>query len=121
MRKSFFVALAVLVAAGVLAAQTHDNKTEKPVKADIVLAANTRVGSTILQAGEYRVVCDTKEVTFLRQRDNKKVLTVPCEGKHLDKPADETVAYTTADPSGVAVLNKLLLRGSNVEHVFPAK
>lgn len=121
MRKSLFVALGVLLAAGILAAQTHDNLTEKTVKTDITLPTNTQVGSEMLAAGQYRVVCDTKEVTFIRQSDNKHVLTVPCQGKHLDKPADETLAYTSVDASGVTVLDRLYLQGSNVEHVFPVK
>jgi hypothetical protein len=121
MRKAFFAALGVLVAVGILAAQTHDNKTEKAVKSEITLSADTRIGTEVLPAGAYRVICDTKEVTFLRPGDNKKVLTVPCQGKHLDKPAADTVAYTAPGPDGIAVMEKLYLRGSNVEHVFPTK
>jgi hypothetical protein len=69
MRRFLFLVVGILWTGGFLAAQRHDNMTEKSVKDTITFATNTKVGNT---TGE----------------------------------------------DGAAVLDKLYLRGSNIEHTF---
>jgi len=97
-----------------------------------------RVGATVLKAGEYRVVCDTKKVTFTMQalakdqewrntldpverlavQKSEKALEVPCLGKEVGAKAEHTVIELGPARDGVRSLDKLYLRGSNIEHVF---
>jgi hypothetical protein len=139
MRKSITVALGVLLAGTLVLAQSHDNATEKSAKDIVTFGSDTRVGTVVLIAGEYKVVCDTNTITFTRliagskdqeQKDlldpmsraqqvsNVKALEVPCKGAHLNEKVKTTVAQIAVDKNGVKFLEKLLLRGSNVEHVF---
>jgi hypothetical protein len=67
---------------------------------------------------EYRISCDRETVTFTRISDHKKMIETKCKGKDLDKKADETIALTNIDRTGVRYLDKLKLRGSTVEHTF---
>jgi hypothetical protein len=128
MRKSFSLILAVLfVGTVVLAQTTHNNTTEKKASDQITLKADTKVGNTVLKAGRYKIACDTKTVTFwLVTTDvgmgeftsTKKVLEMPCDGKELTERSPHT-ELTVPEKAGVVVLEKLTLRGGNVEHVFP--
>ena len=118
MRKLLALVLGAAFVTVVLAAQTHDNQTEKTAKDSITLTDNLKVGSTVLGPGEYRVVCDTKTVTFTRKSDNVKALEVPCKGTELSAKSETTILHTSLDRAGVRVLDKLYLRGSNVEHTF---
>src|SRR5437016_5405818 len=104
MRKLLSLAVGFLFAGGLVWGQTHDNMTEKAVKDVIVFTSDVKVGATILPAGEYRVMCDTKKITFARlvaakDQESKdlldpitrvqvidhtgavKVLEVPCKGR----------------------------------------
>jgi hypothetical protein len=123
---------------GTLIAQTHDNATEKKVSDVITFSTDVRVGTTILKAGEYRVACDSKTITFTRLasakdqewiggldpveqlmvKSNAKALEVPCKGKELSAKSENTVVQIVVDKDGVRSLDKLLLHGSNIEHVF---
>ena len=118
MRKPLAVLLGLFVAAIVLAAQTHSNMEEKTAKDSVTLTSDLKVGSTVIGPGEYTVVCDTKTITFTRKSDKVKSAEVPCKGTLMPTRADRTVLHTSTDPSGTRVLDKFLLRGSNVEHVF---
>lgn len=139
MRKSITVALGVLLAGSFVFAQSHDNVTEKSAKDVVTFTSDIRVGTVVLIAGEYKIACDTKTITFTRliagskdqeQKDlldpmsraqqvsNTKALEVPCKGAHLSEKVKTTVAEVAVDKNGVKYLDKLLLRGSNVEHVF---
>lgn len=120
MRQLLSLAVGIIVATGLVVAQSHNNMTEKAVKAEIKLSADTRVGTTVLKAGTYRVECDKTTVTFTRVDEGKdvKVLQVPCNGKELSKPADQTSVETSVDASGVRFIEKMLLRGSTIEHTF---
>src|SRR5262252_2911750 len=71
MRKPLLVALGLLLMIGTLVAQTHDNAAEKKVSDVVMFTTDVRVGSTVLKAGEYRVACDTKKVTFTKQASAK--------------------------------------------------
>jgi hypothetical protein len=138
MRKPLLVGLGLVLAIGTLVAQTHDNMTEKKVSDVVFFSTDVRVGAVVLNAGEYRVACDTKKVTFTLQmlaKDREwigtldpverqavlkshKALEVPCLGKDLGAKADHTVVELGALKDGVRPLDKLYLRGSNIEHVF---
>jgi hypothetical protein len=45
------------------------------------------------------------------------VFTTKCQGAELSAPSDHN-EIQTSDVNGKHVLTKLLLKGSNVEHVF---
>src|SRR5580765_613310 len=103
MRKLLLVTLGFVIAVGTLVAQTHDNQIEKKANDVVLFTTDVRVGATVLKAGEYRVVCDTKKVTFTRQalakdqewrntldpverlavQKPEKALEVPCLGKDV--------------------------------------
>jgi len=92
----------------------------------------------VLKAGEYRVACDTKKVTFTRQASAKdqewlntldpverlavqksdKALEVPCLGRDLGAKSEHTVVQLGSEKDGTRTLDKLYLRGSTIEHVF---
>jgi hypothetical protein len=136
MRKPLLVGLGLLLMAGALVAQ-HENANEKV--SDVVLfTSDVQVGAVVQKAGEYRVACDTKKVTFTRQalakdqewintldpverlavQKSEKALEVPCLGKDLGAKADHTIIQLGAAKDGVRPLDKLYLRGSSIEHVF---
>jgi hypothetical protein len=102
----------------ILAAQTHDNRIEKAVKDSVTLTSNLKVGPTVIGPGDYRVVCDTRTITFTRKSDGSKAVEVPCKGAFMAEKAKSTTLYMSVDSSGARVLDKLYLRGSNIEHTF---
>jgi hypothetical protein len=118
MRKPLAVLLGMFVAAIVLAAQTHSNMDEKTAKDSLTLTSNLKVGSTVIGPGEYAVVCDTKRITFTRKSDKVNVAEVPCKGTLMSAKSDHTILHTSTDATGLRVLDRFYLRGSNVEHVF---
>lgn len=138
MKKVFLLAAGFVSVVGVLAAQDHNNMTEKKAKDVIVLSSDVKVGTHMLTAGEYRVVCDTRKVTFTRlvaakdqERINgvdpitrlqligaNKALEVECKGRELGEARKDTQVETVVGADGVRYLDKLYLRGSTVEHVF---
>jgi len=138
MRKPLLVALGLLLTIGTLVAQTHNNAAEKKVSDVVLFTTDVRVGSAVLKAGEYRVACDTKNVTFTRQVSAKdqewintldpverlavqksdKALEVPCLGRDMGAKAENTVLQLGSEKDGVRTLDKLYLRGSTIEHVF---
>ena len=138
MRKPLLVALGLILMIGALVAQTHDNATEKKVSDVVQFSTDVRVGTTVLKAGEYRIACDTKTVTFTRQvsakdqewintldpverlavQKSEKALEVKCLGREMTTKADQTVVTLGVGKDGVRTLDRLYLRGSNIEHVF---
>lgn len=118
MRKAFFLALSFLLTTGLVLAQTHSNTTERKAKDQITLVTDTRVGTTMLKAGDYEVSCDREKITFLRLSDRKTVLVVPCKGRELAVKQANTEVHTALDKDGVRYLDKLLIGGSNIEHTF---
>jgi hypothetical protein len=126
MRKSLALVLGVLLVGAVVMAQTHNNMTEKKVTDEFTIPSDIKVGTHLLKAGDYRVSCDTKTITFslITVRSGRdsyltKVLEVPCEGKELSARRENTELVIPPNKEGVPVLQKLYLRGSNIEHVFP--
>jgi hypothetical protein len=131
MRKSSSLVLAVLfvtvVGAGVLA-QTHNNATEKKVADEITFKVDTLVGTHLLKAGTYQVSCNRTTIKFSRITTDvgqgqftsmSKALEMPCLGKELPARSGNTQMTLPTNKDGVQVLEKLVLRGSSVEHVFP--
>jgi hypothetical protein len=120
MRKLFSLTLGLALVSGLLAAQGpgHNNMNEKVAKDTITFATAIRVGTTVLEAGEYRVACDREKLSFTRTEDGELMLDVPCQGTELPKAARTSAVYTKLDNSGVRYLDRLQLRGSNVDHTF---
>jgi hypothetical protein len=138
MRKPLSLVLGLLALTVVLAAQDHDNMNEKAAKGQVIFTTDVRVGTTVLQAGEYDVTCDTKKITFTRTVDAKdaewingldpitraqvvkkgKKFEFTCKGKELNAPAEDTFANVAVDQNGGHYLDKLYLRGSKIEHTF---
>ena len=117
MRRILLLVLAFVftLVAGAVLAQDHANTIEKLVKQRITFGSDTRVGGTVLKAGEYRVICDRTTITF---QQGKTELKVPCKGPEMKAPADRNEVHTVQGAGGVLILQKLLLKGSNVEHAF---
>jgi len=118
MRKSFSFVLWFVIAATLVAAQGHNNATERKASDLMIVSSEVRVGSYVLRADTYRVMCDTHKISFIRVRDNRIALEAPCKGKEMAAPAEATTMYTEPGQDGERHVVKLLLRGSNVEHVF---
>ena len=118
MKKVFVVLIALALCTGTLAAQAVGHDKEKKANDEISISQPIMIGGQTLAAGKYKVACNENEVTFTRLTDNEKVLTLPCKGKDLGKKAENTEIHTSLNASGVRVVDKLLIRGSNVEHVF---
>ena len=116
---------AVLIAFAVaffVAAQVHPsehlNATETKARDTLTISTDIRVGSQILPAGKYDISCDRVKMTFTRVSDGKKVAEVVCHGREMAAKAKTTELYVSKDASGASYAEKLLLRGSNVEHTF---
>lgn len=130
MRKSLSLVIGLLLVGAVVFAQTvtHDNMKEKKASDEVTFSTDVKVGTALLKAGRYKIVCDSKTIKFsLLTADpgpgnfiyEKKVLEVPCQGKQLDARRENTSLTMPVGKDGVAVLEKLYLKGSNIEHVFP--
>ena len=117
MRKSLLVIASLLVVSAVVAAQ-HLNTKETPVKGDLTVASDVMLGTTLLKAGDYKVSCDRETISFSDANTGKKVFKAPCKGRELSEVSKETTIHVTADKSGTKIVDKLLLKGSNIEHVF---
>ena len=118
--KGLLVTLLVLaLASGVaLVAQEHNNATEKKSSDEIQLSTPVQVGSTTLEPAKYRIACDRTTMTFTNVSNGEEALAVPCKGKEMAKKAENTEVHTSMNKDGVRVVDKILLRGSTVEHTF---
>jgi len=118
MRKLITVSVGLLMAAGLVLAQGHENTTEREARDTIVFASSVRIGTQVLAPGEYRVACNRELISFTQTTGRKEAISVPCQGKLLAEPRKTSEVHTSTGPDGVRVIDKLLLKGSNVEHVF---
>jgi hypothetical protein len=118
MRKVWTLGIGILLATGLVVAQDHGNDAEKTVKTTVVFTTDVRLGSTMLKAGEYQVVCDRHEISLRLVDSGAKPVKLPCKGPELNRRSDRTEVHLIQDASGVNVVQKLLLKGSNVEHTF---
>lgn len=115
MRKFLFLGLALSLTTAVVLAQSHNNDSEKTVKQRITFATDVSVGGTVLKAGEYRVQCDREKITFNGSGGKGEF---PCQGEELSAPSDRNEVHTSQGSNGTRTLSKLLLKGSNIVHVF---
>ncbi len=118
MKKMWVVLIALALCTGTLAAQAVGHEREKKANDEISISQPVMIGGQTLAPGKYKAACDEKEVTFTRVSNNEKVLTLQCKGKEMAKKAENTEIHTSLNPAGARVVDKLLIRGSNVEHVF---
>ena len=118
MRKVLLLVLGVVAASAWLAAQSHDNAVEQRASGMLMVSSEVLVGTHVLPAGEYIVVCDRTKITFTRARDYRVVMQATCKGRHLPAPATKIVLTTIDDEHGNRHASTLLLPGSNVEPVF---
>jgi hypothetical protein len=118
-RNLLAIMIALALATGLsLIAQDHSNMAEKKASDEITLSMAVKVGKDTLEAGKYRIFCNREKMSFTRVSDGKKVLEVECKGKDLGQKSETTEVHTALDRSGARFVEKLYLRGSNVEHVF---
>lgn len=117
MRKVLAVIAGFLVATALVAAQ-HMNTKETPVKGTLTVNSDVMLGTAVLNAGTYEYRCDRENITFANPNTGKTVLKLACKGKELPAASAETTMYTATDTSGKKTVTKLLLKGSNIEHVF---
>lgn len=117
MRKILLLVASLGFVSVVVAAQ-HPNTAEKPVKTDLTIPSDVMVGTTLLKAGDYNVSCDREIITFALRETGKVVHKVECKGREMSEAAKVTSLYTSTTPSGTKKVEKLLLKGSHIEHVF---
>ncbi|MCR4375875.1 MAG: hypothetical protein NUW22_13610 [Acidobacteria bacterium] len=117
MRKILLLVASLGLVSVVVAAQ-HVNTNEKTVKSDLTVPADVMVGTTMLKAGEYKIACDREMITFADHDTGKVALKVECKGKELREPSKITSLYVATDASGTRRIQKLLVKGSTIEHVF---
>jgi len=118
MRKLLLIVVSFVTASALATAQRHLNTYETPVKGTLTVASDVMVGTWVLPEGVYSYSCDRENITFANPNTGKVVVKVPCEGRELSTPAKETTMHLKTDASGKKVVTKLLLKGSNIEHVF---
>ena len=118
MRKFLLIAASLVVVSAVAAAQQHNNGYELPVKGSLTVNGDVTLGTSMLKEGTYNYRCDRENITFANPNSGKTVLTVPCKGRELQTPSEVTTMFVKTDPSGKRAATKLLLKGSNIEHVF---
>jgi hypothetical protein len=116
--------LALLIAMGLFAAvltaemQSHLNAFEPAVKTELKIPTDVIVGNCILKAGVYIVVCDREIVTFTLKSTNQRMAEFTCKGPVMKDTPKETRAVYEPQPSGYLALEKLYLKGNNIEHIF---
>ena len=122
MRRARLLAVVLLLcgSSSMLALQLppHLNALEPAVKSELRVPTDVIVGTCILKAGTYLIQCDRENVTFTLKSTKEMIVTLPCRGRIMKDKAKETRADYVAQPSGYIVLERLYLKGSNVEHVF---
>jgi hypothetical protein len=118
MRKFLLIAASLVALSAVVVAQQHLNSHEIPVKGTLTVTADVMIGTSTLKEGTYNYRCDRENITFANPNSGKTVLSVPCRGRELPAPVDVTTMTVKVDPSGKRVVTTLLLKGSNIEHVF---
>ena len=94
------------------------NAFEPSVKTELTIPTEVIVGTCILKAGVYIVACDREIVTFTLKSTNERMAEFECKGPVMKDKAKETRAVYEKQPSGYIVLEKLYLKGNNIEHIF---
>ena len=114
MSKILFLAIVCisLSCAAILAAQPN------LVRDDFTFPNDIKVGTRLLPAGHYEIASDGVKVTFTRLSDGKKVLEVRSESRKLAMKYDHTEINVAKDSSGAFYIERLYLKGSDIEHMF---
>ncbi|MGB7586118.1 MAG: hypothetical protein WBM11_14840 [Terriglobales bacterium] len=115
------VALCVLTLAGLSSA--GQNKFGVADSRHLTLTSPTRVGDTLLPAGEYQVLHSmegTNHIMLFKQLNvSKPVQTrVKCNLVPLDKRAERTETNYMLNAANERVLRSLVFEGDSAEHVF---
>ena len=118
MRKLFLITASLAALSAAVLAQRHVNDYEIPVKGTLTVTSDVMLGSEVLKEGVYSYRCDREHITFANPQSQKVVLKVPCTGRELPAPVEVTTMHVKTDVSGKKVVTRLLLKGSNIEHVF---
>jgi hypothetical protein len=117
MRKFLLITASLVMVTAVAAAQ-HLNTNETPVKGTLTVNSDVMLGTSTLTAGTYQYRCDRENITFANPNTGKIVLKMACKGRELPASSEVTTMHVTTDASGKKIVDKLLLKGSNIEHVF---
>ncbi len=117
MRKFLLITASLVMVTAVVAAQ-HLNTKETPVKGTLTVNSDVMLGTSTLSAGTYAYRCDRENITFANPNTGKTVLKLACKGRELPAASDVTTMHVVTDASGRKIVGKLLLKGSNIEHVF---
>jgi hypothetical protein len=117
MRK-FLLLVGALACVSVAVAAQHSNVVEKAVKSSVTVASDVYFGEHLVKTGEYRVVCDRETISVSDSKTGKLAFKVECKGREMAKAAEMTSLYVSTDPSGKKKVDKLLIKGSAIEHVF---
>lgn len=103
-------------------------------KGVISLNSETSLGNEVLEPGEYKVYCEHNDsghqVVFVRMQEVQPIFPraghrgtsdihkASCRMVELPAQAQRTAVYTTTGPGGRRHVQKVVIRGENVEHVF---
>lgn len=120
-RRRLFLFILLLAAVVPLSAEpqgTHKNAVEPVTATELNVPTQVVIGSCLLPAGLYLVKCDREQVTFTLKKTGERMVEITCKGPLMTKSATETRAVLVDQPSGYVVMEKLYLKGNNVEHVF---
>ncbi|MFQ5738168.1 MAG: hypothetical protein ACE5JX_04105 [Acidobacteriota bacterium] len=127
-------ALAVLLSSAPLIGRSDTVKVGH--KGTLHFSAPTRIGTRTFDPGDYKVYCEHKDsgehqlvVIRLIERnpyfggggtpdDKSDIAKLPCRMEPLSGKARATALYTNKDSSGVTYVEKVLIRGETVSHVF---
>jgi hypothetical protein len=120
MRRLWLLAVMVGLSVSASASQmgTHLNALEPVVKSELKIPTDVIIGTCMIRAGTYVVMCDREQVSFTVKSTGEVAVSLPCRGNAMKDKAKETLAVYEPQPSGYIVLEKLYLKGSNIEHVF---
>lgn len=109
---------AATVVAGFQGGAMHVNALEPVTKSELKIPTDVIAGSRILKAGVYIVTCDREVVTFTLKATNETMASFECRGPMMKDKSKDTRAEYVPQPSGYIALEKLYLKGNNVEHMF---
>ncbi|GEM_PF-6802307 len=115
------LAIALLILAAPAFAQEqpeHPVLHHKKVHTEIVLSSDTMFGTTLLKAGKYTIDCDHVVIRITSVSGDVLDLAQICEGREMALESPVTRLETSIGADGIAHVDKLYLRGSNIEHVF---
>jgi hypothetical protein len=120
MRKVFSAVLGLVLLASVLSAQT--NKAEE----NFSFSTNVRVGSKVLEAGDYLFKSDGKVVTISRVTKRTggdvyltKVAQLPVQTKALPAKSKYSQLVMPNGKDGVPQVQAFFVEGSSVEFIIP--